>query len=89
MEFRSIEDYEKIFSDIKTELIPDENAIIITASGLKSEIRAIELGSNKIFSVKYHRSNNAPHVSIPIEFPNGNKYAAYLDSTRSVIKSVA
>ena len=51
----------------------------------KKIMRAIpkyELGANKTFSIKYHRSliYSAPNVNIFVEFPNGRKYAAYLDT---------
>ncbi|MBN2590294.1 MAG: hypothetical protein JXA96_10565 [Sedimentisphaerales bacterium] len=82
MELKSIKDYEKIFSGVKTEPIPGQNTVKITMSGLKPVIGSIELGSNKNFSAKYHRSliNQAPNVFIIVEFPNGRKYTAYLDT---------
>ena len=41
-----------------------------------------EFGANTTFSVKYHRSKmfTAPNATIPVEFPNGLKYGAYLDT---------
>ncbi len=43
----------------------------------KKVIPKIELGVNKTFSMKY---DSAPNVRIPVDFPNGRKYAAFLDS---------
>jgi hypothetical protein len=82
MEFKSVKDYEKIFSNVKIEPIPDKNALKITYSGLKPMIGSIEVGSNKTFSIKYRRSliHPAPYVHIPVEFPNGRRYTAYLDT---------
>ena len=82
MEFLSIKDYERVFTDVKTERIPGKNAVKIALGGLKHEIGSIELGANKTFSVKYHYSliHQAPNVYIDVEFPNGRKYTAYLDT---------
>jgi hypothetical protein len=82
MEFKSIKDYEKIFTGVKIEPIPDKSAIKISWGSPKPEIGSIELGANKTFSMKYHRSliNRAPNVSIPVNFPNGHKHTAYLDT---------
>ena len=42
----------------------------------------IDFGANTTFSVKYHRSRmfSPPNATIPLEFSNGLKYAAYLDT---------
>jgi hypothetical protein len=82
-EFQSREDLKRTFDKIEfKERIPDTNAIMLIVSGIKSSIKDIELGDTKTFSVKYHRSlvHEAPNVSISVEFPNGRKYPAMLDT---------
>ena len=56
-----------------------EFAVIYT---FKSLIREIDTGGNKTFSVKYQTSlvSSDSQVLIPVEFPNGRKYIAYLDT---------
>jgi hypothetical protein len=82
-EFQSREDLKRTFDKIEfKERIPDTNAVMLVVSGIKSSIKDIELGETKTFSVKYHRSlvHEAPNVSIPVEFTNGRKYPAMLDT---------
>ncbi len=67
--------------DVKKEYVQDKGKTRTTV------IPKYELGVNKTFSIKYHRSflHSAPKVSIPVEFPNGGKYAAYLDTGSPVV----
>ena len=65
-----------IKSNVKQE---DKVALIYT---IKPLIREIDTGGNKTFSVKYQSSlmSSDSQVLIPVEFPNGRKYIAYLDT---------
>jgi hypothetical protein len=81
-EFQSGEDLKRTFEKIEfKERKPDENQVVLVVSGIKSSIKNIEIG-NRTFPVKYHRSlvHEAPNVSILVEFPNGRKYPAFLDT---------
>ncbi len=62
--------------DVKKEYQQDKGITIITV------VPKFEPGANKTFSMKYHHSliYSAPNVHIPVEFPNGRKYIAYLDT---------
>ncbi len=63
--------------DVKKEYVQDKGKTRITL------IPKYELGANKTFSMKYHHRSllhSAPNVSIIVEFPNGRKYAALLDT---------
>ncbi len=68
----------KIKANVKTGTKVD----IAVTYVVKPSIREIDTGDNKTFSVKYHRCmiHSAPQVYIPVEFPNGRKYIAYLDT---------
>ena len=57
------------------------NGSVITETRIQ-HVPKIELGTNTTFSMKYHRSllHKAPNVGVPVEFPNGNKYIAVLDT---------
>ena len=48
----------------------------------KTKNTRFEFGNDKTFSVKYHRSiiYDASQATIPVEFSNGRKYIAYLDT---------
>ena len=81
--FKSPDDARMLFHDVNAVYHPDKQAWAITASGLKwGSIQNIEFEAGKTFSVKYYRSfvHSAPNVSVPVEFPNGRKYVAYLDT---------
>lgn len=82
-DFQSIKDVKRIFSNVEIEeSVSDTNTVIWKASNLKSGIGNIEIGPNKTFTIKYHRCllHQAPNVRIPVKFPNGLKYSAYLDT---------
>jgi hypothetical protein len=77
------EDLKRVFdkAEIK-ERTHDTNQVIFVASGIKSSIKDIEFSETKTFSVKYYHSlvHDAPNVNITVEFPNGRKYPAFLDT---------
>jgi hypothetical protein len=80
IELKTIEDYRKMFSDVEIADRASDDGVTLKMSGVRPPI--IELGSDKTLSVKYHRSLicEAPQVHIILEFPNGRKYPAYLDT---------
>jgi len=68
---------------LKANIKPGTEKIGITIKyAYESVITDIDLPDNQTFSVKYHRCllHDAPNISIPVEFPNGRKYIAYLDT---------
>ncbi len=63
--------------DLQIERLPDNHIKI-----LKLGIPKVEPGANKTISIKYYNSllHSAPQVYAPVEFPNGQKYIAYVDT---------
>lgn len=64
-------------NSVRNELVLDK-----TTGIARSRNTRVEFGSDKTFSVKYHRSvvYEAPNVNISVALPNGSKYVAYLDT---------
>jgi predicted DNA-binding protein (MmcQ/YjbR family) len=83
MEFKSIEDFKELFPDA-TFKHKEGNifTVIFNTTGYQTSIKNIDLAGEKEVSIKYYRSlvHKAPNVSVMLEFPNGNKYPAYLDT---------
>ncbi len=63
--------------DMQIERLPDNHINILILGSPK-----IEPGAGKTFSIKYHNSllHSSPQVYVPVEFPNGRKYVAYVDT---------
>ncbi len=83
MKFKSLADFKRLFPDAKFKH-EGENAYtaIFNPAGYQTNIKNINPGDEKEVSVKYYRNflHKAPNVSVLVEFPNGDKYPAYLDT---------
>ncbi len=82
LEFKSIVDLKKVFSDVKIQNDPNnKNIIIITCSGLNI-FDKIKFDANNTSSIKYHRNllYREPHVNIKLKLSNGHKHPVFFDT---------
>ncbi len=83
LEVKSLQDAQALFQDVNAVYDSDRDIMVWTARAVRwDHIQDIEFGSGKTVSVKYHRSllYPAPNVYVPVEFPSGRKYFAWLDT---------
>ena len=79
-EVMSPPDAQMIHQDV--DAVHEGDDVLRASEVRRHRIQGVELEAGDTFSVKYHRSlfYPAPNVSIPVEFPNGREYVAYLDT---------
>lgn len=67
---------------IKSNAEPGTQVDIGVTYVIKPLITEVKTGENKTFSVKYHHDliHSSQQISVPVEFPNGQKYTAFLDT---------
>jgi len=88
IETKGLEDIQGLYSNVQTLIDPNtgNRGIAWDLSSYMTEIRNIEIGDNKEVTMKYYRNfvHSAPNVSVMVEFANGRKYPAALDTGFSV-----
>lgn len=84
IETKSLKDIQGLYSDVQTKFDPNSGRpyIVWNLGNYITKIPNIDTGDKKDFSLKYYRSlvHSAPNVSVMVEFPNGCKYPAMLDT---------
>lgn len=83
IEINGLQDAYTLFDGVKMVVRPETNTWDWDATGVRwAGIDCIEFEGAKTFSIDYHRSllYRAPNVHIPVEFPDGRQYFAYLDT---------
>lgn len=79
-EVKSRQDAQMLFSDVNA--VHEDDGVLKASEVKWGQIQNVAFEAGKTFSVEYHRSRlyPAPRVSIPVEFPGGREYVAYLDT---------
>lgn len=84
IEVKTLEDFRKLFSNLQITLDPNMKMakVVYNTKNIKNGIGNIDPGPKEEVSLKYYRSlvHKAPNVSVYIEFPNGRKYPALVDT---------
>ena len=84
IETKSLEDIQGLYSDVQIKFDPNSSnsCLVWNLGNYITKIPNIDTGDKKEVSLKYYRSlvHSAPNVSVMVEFPNGRKYPAMLDT---------
>ena len=82
MEFKNPADFKRLYPNSTLKIQDRKFIVTYNTADYQTSIKNIDLAGEKEVSIKYHRSflYDAPNVSVMVEFPNGNKYPAYVDT---------